>query len=238
VKIAVCDDEYLDRKKTTEYLKRYSEEKLLEIEIDEFQNGCQLLAAFERTYYKVFLLDIYMDGKTQVDIAYQIRARDDECAIIFITSSPDFRSEGFEVGATHYLVKPVAYEGIESAMNRCKSLFTYEEYILKVLVNKNPVEIRMKDIIFVEVYGKKLLINLPDNIIETRMPLAEIEKLLPKKLFLRCHRCYIVNMCKIAGLLEKDFLMNNNIKIPIHKNNNKTVKKIYHDFLFRSFMAI
>jgi DNA-binding LytR/AlgR family response regulator len=238
VKIAVCDDEYLERKKTTEYLKRYSEEKLLKLEIDEFQNVCELLAAFEKAYYKVFLLDIYMDGKTQVDIAYQIRARDDECAIIFITSSPDFRSEGFEVGATHYLVKPVAYEGIESAMNRCKSLFTYEEYLLKVLVKKKLIKIRIKDIIFVEVYGKKSLVHLPDDIIETRMPLSEIEQLLPKKLFLRCHRCYIVNMCKIAGLLEKDFLMNNNMKIPIHKNNSQNVKKIYHDFLFRSFIAI
>ena len=234
MKIAICDDEIEERKKIMEYLIRYSKENMLDLETTEFSGGSELLAVFEKSLYKVIFLDIFMGDVSGVDTALQIRALDEDCAIIFTTTSPDFRAEGFEVGAAHYLVKPVDYEGIETAMNRCKRMFTEDERSFTIPLERHSVRVRMKDVIYIEVFGKNVLVHTTDETLETRMALADMEQLLSGDPFLRCHRCYIVNMSMVMNVLEQEFLMKNNEKIPIRKNGRKETKDSYDEYLFRS----
>lgn len=238
MKIAVCDDEETQRKKMSEYLVRYSEENMLYMEIDTFENGASLLTAFETSEYQIVFLDIYMKGISGVETAFNIRSQHEACAIVFITSSPDYRAEGFEVGATHYILKPVTYESLSTAMNRCKRLLSFEERFIVVTLERKPQKVRLKDVIYIEVYSKNVLLHTHESVLETRMPLVEIEQMLSGGSFLRCHRSFIVNMRLVVGVLEQDFLMKNNKKVPIRKNGSQKVKEEYNDYLFNSIREI
>lgn len=55
---------------------------------------------------------------TGLDIARLLRNQNDDCAIVFITSSTDFAVLGYEVQASGYLLKPVNRKTFEATMER------------------------------------------------------------------------------------------------------------------------
>lgn len=237
MKIAVCDDSITDRRKLIKIIKEYAEQRLVDFEIDEFSSGIQLLDAFQSNPYRIIFLDIYMDELTGVQIAYKIRHTNRECMIIFTTTSPDFRAEGFEIGAVHYLLKPLGYKGVEEALNRCTRVFSESERYLTVIVSRQSCRVLFRDILFVEVYGKTALIHTLQSTLKTYMPLAKIEEQLKDGPFLRCHRCYIVNMGHISAVLDKAFQLENGEIVPIRKNGQQEVRQEYHKYILRSIRS-
>lgn len=57
----------------------------------------------------------FMNG---MEAARQIRRWDQRVALIFLTASREFAVEGYSVGASGYLLKPVEQETFEEALNR------------------------------------------------------------------------------------------------------------------------
>ena len=109
--------------------------------------------------------------------------KDEHCIIIFVSTSPDFRAEGFEVGAVHYLIKPASYEGIETALNRCKRLFEEAEKCFEITVERKIVKVRIRDVIYAEVYGKTVLVHTVSGTLKTYTTLSEIASLLEGRAF-------------------------------------------------------
>ena len=234
MKIAVCDDNPSDCKTICEYLKKYSDEFMLDYEVAEYYNGEELLKVCADTPFGIVFLDIYMEGLSGVSLAYQLRAQEQHCAIIFTTSSPDFRADGFEVGAVHYLIKPITYDGVWTALERCKHLLLESERHFNVVTNRLTVKIRLRDVLFAEVYKNQVLIHTTSGIVSTYSTLSELLTLMNDRRFLMCHRCYIVNMKYITQLLEEDFLLSNGEKVPIRKNGRQQIKEWYGNYLFQS----
>lgn len=233
MKIAICDDLPEDRTVLLNDVKKYAQKKMLNFEIDEFSSGSNLLSVFQDKAYKILFLDIYMDSLSGVDVAYKIREFNRNSKIIFTTTSPDFRAEGFDVGATHYLLKPIAYEDVEESLNRCSKEFVESEKFLNVLVDRRNTNILFQDILFVEVYGKTCLIHTENETFSTYITLSKIEEQLSSGPFLRCHRCYIANMKYIDRVLDKDFQLTDGTVIPIRKNGQQDVKDAYARYLFQ-----
>lgn len=234
MKIAVCDDVSADRQIISEYLLRYSQENLLDIQIAEFDGGEELLLAFSASPFKIIFIDIYLDGISGVETAYKIREVDKGCSIIFTTSSVDYRADGFEVGAIHYLVKPVTYLDATAAMERCKGHFSSEEKYFSITSARQVIRIKMKNVLYAEVFGKEVLIHTADGPFKTYKSLSEIADLLQGGHFLQCHRCYLVNMQHISGILKEGFQLSNGKTIPIRKNGRQNTKDVFTDYLFRS----
>jgi len=233
MRIAICDDVPVDRQIITEYLLRYSEENLIDIQIEEFAGGEKLLSAFSSSPFKIIFIDIYLDGISGVETAYKIREADKDCAIIFITSSVDYRADGFEVGAIHYLVKPVTYKAAAAAMERCRHHFASEEKYFNITSERQVIRIKLKNVLYAEVYGKKVFIHTVDGTYKTYKSMSEITYLLQEGPFLRCHRCYLVNMQHISRILNENFQLSNGEKVPIRKNGRQKTKDIFNDYLFR-----
>lgn len=92
---------------------------------------------------------------------------------VFTTSSEEFYREGFDVGALHYLVKPVDYVKVQDAMNRCiKSLGEIARQI-EIKVGKNKIKVRLIDIQYIEVLGNACHIHTGKNKIVTYTPLND-----------------------------------------------------------------
>ena len=133
MKIAVCDDTQSDREQVSEYIRQYANRSTLDIEIDMFSNAESLLFPFKKSVYKIIFLDILLNKMSGVEAAFKIREIDNECVIIFTTTSPDYRAEGFEVGAIHYLIKPVSFEKIEEALKIAEQMnFSHDDTELDI----------------------------------------------------------------------------------------------------------
>ncbi len=232
MKIAVCDDQATDREKLSEYLTSYTHRLLLNVEIVPFRSGEELLCAFSKGAFQLIFLDIYMDGISGVETAFRIREKDPDCVLVFATSSPGFRAEGFDVGAIHYLIKPVTREGVEAVLSRCRRLIGEAMKQIEIMVDRRNVRVRMGDILYAEVYGKTVLIHTLEGALKTRITLGELAVLLEEASFLPCHRCYIVNMRYITEMEESDFVLENGACIPIRKNGRQKTKDAYIQYVF------
>lgn len=230
--IGVCDDYEKDRELLTNYIEQYMDTLQLDYTLSAFESGEDFLESVPTQKYDLVFLDIYMKEKTGVDTARILRETDENCLIIFTTTSLDHALDGFEVGAVHYLVKPLNYEDVEVALDRCKQLFAQAEKYIDVKTGHLATRILIKDIIFAEVYSNTVLIHTNLEEIKAYIALDELAKLLPVDIFLRCHRSYIVNMNCIASQEGSDFILKNGTKIPIPRKELQQMRKCYTDYLF------
>ena len=231
--IGICDDLCSDLALLEEYILLYMNTHNIDCTISKFENGDNLLADLKYNQYDILFLDIYMQGKNGIEIARTIRAAGLECIIIFTTASPDYALDGFEVGAVHYLIKPLNYENVESGLARCNQIFAQSRQYIEVKSRRTIFRILLKDLIFAEVYSNTLLIHTVSTEVKTYVSLDEFMKLLPAENFLRCHRSYVVNMNFIASQDDSDFVLKNGVRIPIPKKDRQLMRQKYSDYLFR-----
>lgn len=96
---------HLDRIK--EVLRQYAQEKGAAFDIHAYSSSSDLIDRIESgEEYSIYILDIYMPGITGMSVATELRDKDVNAPIIFLTSSPDFALQAFGVNATHYILKP------------------------------------------------------------------------------------------------------------------------------------
>ncbi len=101
---------YAEDDKTIAFLIEDSLESYYEIE--HYGDGKSALEAFNSKNFDICLLDIMMPEMNGFDLAEQIRSKNSEIPIIFISAKAlkEDRIKGLKIGADDYLVKPFSIE--------------------------------------------------------------------------------------------------------------------------------
>lgn len=119
MRIAICDDEPEIRNDIERKI------RLLypETEILLYEDGRTLLDA--EAPFDIVFLDIRMEGMNGMEAARALRAAGSDAVIIFVTALEEYVYEAFDVGAFHYLVKPLDrgkfYEVLSKAVTQCQN---------------------------------------------------------------------------------------------------------------------
>ena len=121
LKIAVCDDDTFFLRQAEHAVKRWAEEQDLTVELQLFDNGDSLLTVSRTEQFDVLLLDIMMPLFNGMELAHVIRKTNTAVKIVFLTSSPEFAVESYDVKASGYLLKPLQYEKLCSVLDDCKA---------------------------------------------------------------------------------------------------------------------
>lgn len=197
MRIAVCDDEKETRNMLAEKIKRFYPKA----EIVLYRSGKELLLC--DTQPDILFLDIQMPGKDGMETARELRRKSQESILIFVTASDDFVFEAFDVGAFHYLVKPfhnakfaeVLFNAVKQYEAR-KELETVsrkrESSSLVVTSGGQHFTIYMEDVVYAEVFDRKVIIHTLDMDIEYYGKLKDLEQKAGDD-FYRPHRAYLVN---------------------------------------------
>ena len=118
--IALCDDKGAELDKVETMLKNYQEEhEEYEFQVERFTSAEEMLRRVRGDEYMpdLLLTDIYMDKKSGIEAAEELRDMGSDCRIIFLSVSREHAMEAFGVYASHYLVKPVSQEKFFTAMD-------------------------------------------------------------------------------------------------------------------------
>ena len=113
--IAICEDDSFTLEKLEEMARCYIRSKGLHAAIRTFASGEELMQAPGE--YDVVLLDLKLPGIDGVELAKKLGGRS---RIIFVTAYKEYALDAFDVGAVHYLVKPVAKEQLFLALDRAR----------------------------------------------------------------------------------------------------------------------
>lgn len=233
VNIAICEDKASEYEILECHVKECCDRMHLKGEIHRFETGAAFLSHFEKGRFQIVFMDIFMDGQSAdgLKAAREIHKLDADCKIIFTTTSKEFGIESHDVAAVHYIVKPVVFEKVWDALDRCRDIIVREARYLTVISNRSERQILLKDILYIESLQKKLLIHTIGESIPTYTSLEQIKSGLDDT-FLRCHKCYIVNMGQVRGMDGDAFRMTNDDRAYIRKRDTKAIKEAFAQYLF------
>lgn len=198
MRIAVCDDESDIREILAEKVKRYCPGA----EIFCYASGQEVLTADRMP--DILFLDIQMPGMDGMETAQALRARCKGLILIFVTALGEYVFRAFDVGAFHYLVKPFEEETFASVLFRAVKQYREmseksgvpmvqeaDRHIL-ILSGGSHIKIRLRDIVYAEVFNRKVVIHKMTEDMEYYGKLSDLEKLAGEDFF-RPHRSYLVN---------------------------------------------
>ena len=217
MKVAICDDAPQEREEIEKVLSEYTGASL---DVRAFANGDSLLDAIRGgEEFDFLLLDVIMPGTNGMETARELRALDAELPLAFLTSSPDFAIEGYEVRAMRYLTKPVIKQMLFETLEEvaCRLDARREKMVVKtreglVRLNIDEIEYCENRLHYIEYH----MIN--GRIYTARGSMNELDaRLLAAGAFFRPHRSFIVNKNYIQSIdSEKGVLvMRSFVSIPM-----------------------
>ncbi|MCM1088573.1 MAG: LytTR family DNA-binding domain-containing protein [Muribaculaceae bacterium] len=229
MKIAICDDE--DR--VRESIKMVLESAFSTVSLREFASGQELLKAVEQAYLPdIVLMDIMMDGMDGMETAKKLRKYSD-MILIFVTGMKEQVFQAFDVGAFHYLLKPVEEEKLISVVSKAilevkKNKASEKHMLIKAAgVYRN---INVADILYAESDGRKVVLHMKTEVLEFYEKMEELEQKLGEG-FYRCHRSYLVALSKIRGYDSTSIVLSNGERIYLAKRKYSEFVRIYCSFL-------
>lgn len=234
IKIAICDDEKYYLNLLENMVKAILEKFKVKAHIFKFSSSSEFLEFQKNSFlaFDLILLDILMDGLNGIDLAKKIRQLDSETKILFISTSKDYILDGYDVHAYNYLLKPISYFKLENILLEFIHSFNNSKDNFFTVRNKQSIlKINLDNIIFFESKLRKINI-LSSNALDISFydKLDNIEKNLPSKSFVRCHKSYLVNLNYIKKIENSKIITLNNVIIPISRSYLKNTKDIFFEY--------
>lgn len=215
-RFAICDDEAADLFFVKSQIMEWAGKQHLEVDIREFPSAESFLFAYEEEKgFDMIFLDIEMDGMSGVELAKRIRDVDKSIQIVFITGYMEYISEGYDVEALHYLLKPVRKDKLEGVLCRALERIGMQEKALFLQSAGEMVRVPLYEIRFVEVQKNYVTIHGKEDC-SVKRTLREMQKELDGRFF-QTHRSYIVNLGFVKKITKNDVVLKDGTVIPLSR---------------------
>lgn len=213
-KIAICDDSDADRQYVLNMVRAWAAAAGHLVHTDAFASAESFLFHYaQESDYDILLLDIEMGAMDGVTMAKQLRKSNDTVQIIFITGYSDYISEGYEVAALHYLMKPVKEEKLWAVLDRAAGKIAKNEKVLHFSLGGEMVRIPVYRIRYADVFGNYVTIHAQSDV-TVKMTLGELEKQLDDR-FYRVGRSVLVNLTQISRVTKGEIRLNDGTALPL-----------------------
>ena len=178
----------------------------------EASNGIEALELAAELQPDIVLLDIQMPGITGMKLASALLRMARAPHVIFITGYSDYAVDAFEAGAIDYLLKPITAERLQTAIERAASRLVRDdlrkqtEDAITAQAESEPLKrlpiredysihlLKPEDILFIVSRNRKVIVRTAAREYKTTYTLAQLEALLPPKIFARVHESALINL--------------------------------------------
>ena len=235
IRIAVCDDNADFLQNAVSMIEKWSEQSGIQADIFTFEDGDTLIARNAALRMDIILLDIIMPLFNGMAVAKEIRQTDLAVNIIFLTSSPEFALESYDVKAKGYILKPVSYEKLKDLLDDCTRRLDIEPKRLVLKTEFGYQKIYYRDIEYIEAQNKKILFYMRNGkIVMTTGTLRSFEnKLTDSEGFFKCHRSYMVYIPNVDNFNSSEINTRSGHRIPIARGYGKAFQEAYFSYMFR-----
>ena len=236
MRIAVCDDEEKFRNQARDMVDKLAGS--LDVVVDAYSDGNQLLAAFDKKPYDVLFLDIEMPVMDGITLAKKLRERSDSIYIVFLTGHVEYALEGYEVNTLRYLTKPVQEEKLREVLRFVMDQNTSKKQLM-IKEDGEELLLNIADIIYFEAQNQYVMIYTEDGEHLIRYNIGDFEEQLKKDGFFRTHRGYLVSLAKVKKLVKNEVIMegpDGDISVPVSRTNTKSLKEALYAFVENTAM--
>lgn len=235
LRVGLCDDDKGYMEELTDMVRQWAKENKLKIELFSCDNGDKLLAQSTASHMDIVILDIVMPLLNGMDTARELRAQDTAVKLIFLTSSPEFALESYEVRAQDYLLKPVSYDRLREALDACCQMLCAEPKNMVLKTSFGFQKLYFGDVEYAEAQNKRVVFHLrTGREVDTPEPLHSLEdKLVSEDGFFKCHRSYLVYLPNVDHFNSTEIIMRSGRCVPIARGYAKAFQEAYFAQMFR-----
>lgn len=231
INIAVCDDEILECSALAKKIKDICKNLNTEVSVKQFYHAKDITVSNDT--FDLIFLDILMPELNGMEAAKRIRKNKIKSKIVFVTVTKDYVFEAYDVEAYHYLMKPVKQDKLKNIITRAvKDMQTDEnqEYLI-LPAGKSKRKILLKDILYIESYGRTVIFHCTKEEITDYRRIGELEHSLSDKNFFRIHKSFIVNLEHTDTYTRKDAVLDNGDTLPIAKRRYEEFTKTMMQYI-------
>ena len=202
--------------------------------LEEFPNAIQAIKYLNQIEVDLIFLDIHMPDFTGFDFIETLK---NPPKIILTTSDSNFAIQAFEYDCiVDYLVKPITLERFEKAIQKAENSAIIEKTKiddkvelssgndLYVNIDRRLIKIDIPSIYLVEAKGDYINVKTDHKNYTVHSTLKKIEEKLPKNLFLKVHRSFIINIKTIVDIEDNSVLIKKDV-IPVSRSNRPELMK-------------
>lgn len=213
-KIAICDDSVADREYISSIVRRWESLNSQTVNISCFSSAESFLFNYsDEKDYDILLLDIEMGDMDGVTMARKIRSVNESIQIIFITGYSDYISDGYDVSALHYLMKPVNEDKLFSVLSRAADKISKNEKILNFESGGEMIRVPIYQIKYADVLGNYVTIHASEDI-TIKMTLSDLESQLDER-FYRVGRSSLVNLTQVSRITKSEIYLKGGVTVPL-----------------------
>lgn len=224
-----------DEPPALDVLRRYiSSVQALEL-VSTCSDAVEALNFIRQRSVDLIFLDIQMPQILGTDF---LRTLKKPPKVIFTTAFRKFAIEGFELDAVDYLLKPISFERFLKAVNkvmdaslngtlsvevepRKKSIDNY----IYLRSDRKMIKVALADILYIESIKDYIKVIATSGTVITKQSISSIEETLPKEMFIRIHRSYIVALNKVESY-SNELVWVGKAELPISRMYRHEVEKI------------
>jgi DNA-binding LytR/AlgR family response regulator len=196
--------------------------------VGECTNAVDAFFVLKHKKVDLLFLDIKMPTLLGTDF---VRSLGSPPKVIFTTAYRKFAVEGFELNAIDYLLKPISFERFLKAMNKIMDVTLanynsspvpgnlgalYQAAFICFRSDRKMHKVALDDIIYVESSKDYIKVVTTSKTIVTKQSISSLEENLPKSMFLRIHRSFIVAINKIQSY-SSEMVMIGKDELPVSR---------------------
>lgn len=229
----IVDDEPLAIEVIESYLNKVESLK----SVGSFRNAIKAFEFMQTTQVDLIFLDIQMPKLTGIDFLKTIK---NPPKVIFTTAYREYALEGYELEISDYLLKPISFErfmkAIAKVMSSSAENTPHTETVAINSAEDNPfiffksekkmVKVHLNDILYIESIKDYVKIKTAEKETITHQKISFMESSLSPQHFIRIHRSFIINICKIDSFSATEVEISGE-SIPIGRSyKNDTLSRL------------
>ena len=240
MKIAICDDDALQRRYTVQMLEEYIQRKNLhDVRVTEFTTGWELLdAARGCGGFEIYILDIIMAEINGIALGMKLREAGFDGKIIYLTSSMEYAVDSYRVKAFQYLLKPVEPAVLVAVMDEAmESLAQRGEESLMVKTRDRIVRLNYGSILYAERNKRSVVYHLTNGTeiesLSIRTTFSEaVQPLLQDRRFVLCGASQVVNMEQITAIENEALVFKNVYRVYWSVKSCRELRSAWYNYWF------
>lgn len=228
--VAIIEDQEQALNVLKEYLVRYGEAFGEEFNVFHYPNSLGFLENYKGKFDVVFL-DIMLPDLNGMELARRLRVQDKTVAIIFVTNMAQFAVNGYEVGASDFIVKPVSYADFSIKLKRTLEQLDGKQEKKVLITTKNVTLVfGVSDVKWLEVVLHKLIYHTTQGEAEAYGSLKKAEGILLEENFLRANKSVLVNPRYIVSVNGDEVLIQGGETIYLSRKYKKSFTSQFENY--------
>ena len=230
LRFAVCDDEKVQSDYLISLIERWGKASGEAVGVTVFPSAESFLFDCpDAADYDALLLDIQMKEMDGVQLAKEIRKKNADVQIVFVTGYDRYMAEGYDVAALHYLMKPASYDKLAPVLDRV--LAGRKKAAPAVILHSEGerVRVRLDEICYAEATGHTLTVYCQSGSLRVSQTLGALKETLGDG-FAATHRAYLVNLAHVRRITKTDVLLDDGSSVPLSRRLYEDINRAFIEY--------